>query len=237
MKSVSDRRRIRFVIITGAILFVLSAFFLIQSEFKVYRLFRAGICLTFLFFLLKFSRMPISKTLIFFISFYGASSLMSIWYEYEVAAVLTLVLNTLAYISLIIALLPKTSFKMNLAFKIIFILLVLVNGYLLYLLIEMIRDFGQGNTTYALMLISTFTGVILGFLALLYNHTFGSKASIVFCVFVFGIIFAEVFRAIGYYDFGYGDAAVYLARILLIVSLGYLVYFSMLPKELDEQLP
>ena len=161
---------------------------------------------------------------------------MTIWYEVEIAAILTLVLNTLAYISLIMALLPKTSFNMNVSFKVIFILLVLVNGYLLYLLIDMIRDIGLDNLTYALMLISTFTIVTLGFLALLYNHTFGSKVSMVFCVFVFGIIFAEVFRAIGYYNFGYGDAAVYLARILLIASLGSLVYFSMLPKELDEHL-
>jgi len=57
---------------------------------------------------------------------------------------------------------------------------------------------------------------------------FNSKLSMSFTLLIFLIIFAEIFRGIAYYDLGHSTAFVYLARILLVLSLYTLVHFSFL---------
>jgi predicted ferric reductase len=89
---------------------------------------------------------------------------------------------------------------------------------------------------YILMVLSTMTLFIAAFFALLYNHKYSSKGTLVFSIFIVLIVFAEVFRAIGYYNFAYGDVAVYIARILLIIASALVVHYSMLPKKEDEAL-
>lgn len=108
----------------------------------------------------------------------------------------------------------------------IFLLLAGVNAFLLYQLIQMIREIGYNNTQYIAVLVSSVVFIFLCFMALLYNYTNGTKASLLFLVFLFLLIFSDVFRAIGYYDFAFGDAAVYVARLLLIIATACLIHYS-----------
>ena len=78
------------------------------------------------------------------------------------------------------------------------------------------------------MVLSAFCGILLAFMALFYNHYFNSKLSMGFTLLVFLIIFAEIFRGIGYYDLAYSTLFVYLARIFLVLSVYTLVHFSFL---------
>ncbi len=115
---------------------------------------------------------------------------------------------------------------MNGIYWIIFLLLISVNAYLLFELAAMIMDADGSNKTFVFLIVSSIGVVFMGMTTLLYNFTQSTAASLVFTVAVFALIFAEVFRAIGYYDFAYGNVAVYIARILLILSSALLVHYT-----------
>ena len=57
-----------------------------------------------------------------------------------------------------------------------------------------------------------------------------------FTFFIFIIIFAEIFRGIGYYNLAEGILFVYLARIFLVLGICVLVHFSFLDIKGDKNL-
>ena len=118
----------------------------------------------------------------------------------------------------------------------IFVVLVLFNAILLYEFVAMMKSYAGSAMHYVFMLLGAMSLVVVGFLALLYNYQYSSKSSLILTLFVFLIIFSEVFRGIAYYDFAFGDLAVYVARILLIVGSFLIVHFSLLDKPKDELL-
>jgi hypothetical protein len=172
-----------------------------------------------------------------FLLFYGVSSFATIWYENNVVATLAMGLNFIAYIFLIVAVLPKVHFKkMNTPLTIVFLLLVIINGYLLYEFIQMIKDFTLSKSHYLITLIGAMSLVLLGFLALLYNYIYSTKPTLIFTFFVMSIIFSEIFRATAYYEFAYGNIAVYTARALLLIGLSLMVHYEMAAKKENELL-
>jgi hypothetical protein len=98
------------------------------------------------------------------------------------------------------------------------------------------QSFAGSSTHYLFMMLSAMNLVVVGFLALLYNYQYSSKNSLVFVLFIFLIIFSEVFRGIAYYDFAYGDIAVYTARVLLIIGSALVVHYACIKKDKDEEL-
>ena len=172
-----------------------------------------------------------------FFLLYGASNIAAVWYENTTLATLSMILNFCAILFLIWAILPKVSLKnMSWWLIIIFVIMVLLNAYLLYEFVAMMKSFAGSSTHYLFMMLSAMSMVVVGFLALLYNYQYSSKSSLVLVFFVFLLIFSEVFRGIAYYDFAYGNFAVYAARLLLIIGTSLLVHHALLVKDKDEEL-
>ncbi|MGJ8666689.1 MAG: hypothetical protein ACSHW7_10005 [Patiriisocius sp.] len=200
-----------------------------QRDFFTYRMLRAIVSFVFLAYLCYIHRVTTSKLLALFFLLFGASSLLSIWYELPEISEIMLGLNFLSYMSLILYLKPKIIIKrMNGFYWIVFLLLISVNAYLLFELAAMIMYADGSKRTFVFLIVSSIGVVCMGMTTLLYNFTQSTAASLVFTVAVFALIFAEVFRAIGYYDFAYGNVAVYIARILLILSSALLVHYTVI---------
>jgi len=224
-------------IFLAILLFALGVYLHSIDNFLAYRGLRGFTCFAYLGLIFFTLRDRINFHLAVFLLFYGTSSFATIWYENNMIAILSTILNVISFLLLIWALLPKVNFrKMNKPFLIGFILVMLVNGYLLYRLIEMISNMSLSNTHLVLLAISTMALLFVGFLTLLYNHEYSTKGTVIFLMFVFQIIFAEVFRALAYYDLAYGNAAVHIARILLLGSMISLLNYSLAEKTNAEML-
>jgi hypothetical protein len=228
-----QKSHIRVVALLSALLFLASIYFYNADNLPVYRALRGVICFSFLLVLFFYKRNAVNWIAGAFLILFGSASVAGIWYETS----MSLILNLSAFMVLIGALSPKVSFKkLNIYFAAFCILLVLVNAYLLYNFIEMIRDFALGELHYFLVMIGSMLLVITGFLSLLYNHKFSSKVSLIFTMFVFVLIFAEVFRAIAYYNFAYENFSVYMSRALLLLGCSLLVHYELTEKKPAEVL-
>lgn len=198
-------------------------------NYFLFRLLRGIICYTTLAYLLIIHRKNIQKWLIGFLFFYGASSITTLWYENGIMASTSMILNFIAFLMLLWFIIPKFKIEnLTKTFTLLFILMVIVNGYLFFQFIELIKDMTLNYTQYIFMILSAFCGILLGFLALFYNHFYNTQQSMAFVLLVFLIIFSEVFRGIGYYNLVNGFVFVYLARIFLVLALYFLVHFSFL---------
>ena len=226
------------VILVISIIFLLSgAYFHEVYNFTVYRLIRGIIPLSILVLLYYYHGKKVYQPISFFLLFYGLSSVATIWYENNIVATLSMFLNFLSFLVLIWALLPKVDLKkMRGLFLVGFILMVLVNGFLIYNLVIMIKSMSLSNMHFIILSISTIALILTAFLVLLYNHTYSTRGTLTFSIFVFLIVFSEVFRALAYYDLAFGDVDVYIARILLIVAMCVLVHYSMIEKKKQEHL-
>ncbi|MEL6811580.1 MAG: hypothetical protein AAFP76_09620 [Bacteroidota bacterium] len=228
---------IKVLVVLSLLFLAVSIYFHSIENFVVYRALRGVICFVFLGAAFLLHKHRVHSLVVTFLLLYGGSSIATVWYENSVIATLSMALNFSAFMLLIGALSPKIAFKkMNVLFTAIFIILVLVNAYLLYIFIEMIRDFAHGELHYFMIMLGAMSLVIAGFLALLYNHQLSTKGSLLFTVFVFVLVFAEVFRAIAYYDFAYGNFSVYTARALLLLGVALLIHYDLIHKKTSEVL-
>jgi hypothetical protein len=198
-------------------------------NFFLFRLLRGIICYTTLFYLLFAHRKNIQKWIVGFLLFYGTSSVTSVWFENSTMAGISMILNFIAFIMLLWYIIPKFTLKnVTKTFTLLFIFLISVNGYLFIQFIELLKDMALSQTQYIFMILCAFCGILLGFLALFCNHFQPTPQSMAFTLLVFLIIFAEIFRAIGYYNLADGASFIYLGRIFLVLSLCVLVHFSFL---------
>ncbi|MGB3344398.1 MAG: hypothetical protein WBA61_10830 [Aequorivita sp.] len=171
-----------------------------------------------------------------FLIFLGLSSTAALWYENSIMATVTIVLDLISILVLIAYVLPKVRFKQIIKqLSLVFIVVVVINGYLLFQFIGLFKEMTLSTTHYVIIFLLAIGVVFLGFLTLAYNHFFHSGSTFVFTGFVFLFIFAEVFRAFGYYDLAYSVAFVYLARILLILAICTLVHFTFLVQKGIEE--
>tara|TARA_A100000171_G_scaffold30980_1_gene29281 strand:+ start:7498 stop:8232 length:735 start_codon:yes stop_codon:yes gene_type:complete len=237
IKAVQPRSYKKILLITSVVLVVASIFIHLLGNYPVYRLFRGLISLIFLGIVLAFSTKKVNQILVAFMFFYSVSSICTVWYENTAIAATSLFLNVFAYLFLIRAVWPKASFKnLGVVLSTVFAGLIIINGYLLYEFISKLKDLANGDATFSAMLLVSMSLVVLGFLSLLYNHSVNTKASLVFLIVAFLFVFAEIFRAIGYYDFGYGNTSVYIARVVLIIAIAMLSHFMLMPKNKEEKL-
>lgn len=223
---------------------ILAVFFILLSitvhffhNFFLFRLLRGIICYTTLFYLFIAHRGNIQKWLVGFLFFYGASSITTVWYENGIMASMSMILNFIAFLMLLWYIVPKFSLKkITKTFTLLFILMVIINGYLFLQLVELMKEMTLNYTQYIFMILSAFSGILLGFLALFYNHYDNTPHSMAFTLLVFLIIFAEIFRGIGYYNLTDSVGFVYLARTFFVLSLCVLVHFSFLDLKNTESL-
>jgi len=221
----------------AVLFFIISFFVYYQENFEHYRLLRGVFCFIFLGLLFFYNKKNTNNNIFAFLACYGLSSVLTIWYENNILATLSMVLNFLSFLFLIRALLPKINFKkMNVFFSIIFIVMLAINGYLGYLLMDELQDMTLSNSHFIFLVLTSMAVIFSTFLALLYNHVYNTKGSLVFALFVFLLFFADVFRAVAYYDIVSGDFTVHISRTLLIVALCQLIHYTFIKKEKDELL-
>ena len=225
-----DTKRVKTIFLSiGILLFVLS---LIAHQFEnwdIYRGLRGIISFVGIALLLYFQGKRAPKKLLLFLLLYGSSSIVTIWYESQDFAVAAMALNAFSFLVLLMFIYPLVYFRrLDRFMLLVFVIMVCVIGYLMYEFVAMMQSFSTSSLHYAFILLSAMVGVLTSFFALLYNHNYASRASLAFTLFFFLLLFAEVFRGIGYYDFAFGDVAVFIARILLIVATFLLVKYSLL---------
>ncbi|MRT17082.1 hypothetical protein F3C99_08950 [Vitellibacter sp. q18] len=198
-------------------------------NFFLFRLLRGIICYTALAYLIVAQGKQLQKWLAGFLFFYGASSVATVWYENSTMATVAMALNFVAFLMLFWYVVPKFKLQhVTETFTFLFVLMIVVNGYLFFQLVELMKAMTLSGTQYVFMLLCACCGILLGFLALFHNHFYNTPQSMAFTLLIFLIIFAEIFRGIGYYDLGYSIIFVYLARIFLVLSLCTAVHFSFL---------
>jgi len=206
-------------------------------DFFLFRLLRGITCFIFLTLIYIAHGKKTNPLLGGFLFFYGLSSCATIWYEHNVIAIITMGLNCVAFLCLIRALLPKVTLRKMSTFLIVSgVIMNLINGYLLYLFLNMIQTMTLSSVHFLFIILNAMFLFLAAFCALLYNHTHSTRASLIFTTFMFLIVFCEVFRAIAYYDFAYGQIAVYATRGLLILAVAFLTRYTFAPKIESEQL-
>lgn len=233
------------IITIGALFFGLGIFFFYtnisffrgSSSFLAYRMLRGIICIAYLILMLVFQKKEPNFLLAYFLLFYGVSSLMTIWYENNFLATLSMGINAFSFFFLIIAIFPKIR-KMKIDSFVILssVIMLLFNGFLVYQFLNMFKEMTQSSIHFIFIVLSTFGIVFVSFLAILYNHKYSTNNSVLFSSFIFILLFAEVFRGIAYYDIAYGDFSAHFARFLLIVSLSFLTNYCFKTKNDDELL-
>lgn len=215
---------------------ILAVFFIVLSviihlfhNFFLYRLLRGIICYTALIYLLVAQRSHLQKWMAGFLFFYGASSVATVWYENAIMASVAMILNFVSFLMLLWYVVPKFKTEnLTKAFSLLFVVMIIINGYLFFQLVELMRAMTLSGTQYIFMLLSACCGILLAFLALFHNHFYNTPQSMAFTLLIFLIIFAEIFRGIGYYDLGQSVIFIYLARIFLVLALCTAVHFSFL---------
>lgn len=219
------------------VFFTVSMAIYVQSNFLSYRLMRAIICFGFLVLLLWYRKKRPVLVLCQFLFFYGVAGLMTLWYEIEWVAGLSIALSVAAYIVLIVALMAKVKLKgTSLILLMGAVVTYVIITYLLYELVEIIGNAASSNPLYLLIAVTAMIFILLSFLTILYNHRYSTKSTLVFSIFVFALIFSEIFRALGYYNIAYGIIAVYISRALFILGISLLVHYSLLNKKKEEVL-
>jgi len=232
-----QRKHITVAAVLSVLLFLLGVYLYRSNYQEFYRALRGVIPLSFLVVLFIYKGRNVNWLSVTFLLLFGAANILGIWYQTSVYGHLYMILNTCAFLLLIGAMSPKISFKkLNLYFASFSILLVLVNAYLLFVFVELIRDYALGELHYFLVMMSSMCLVITGIFSLLYNHRYSSKVSLLFTFFVFVLIFAEVFRVISFYDLAYENFSEHLSRALLLLGCSLLVHYEMVEKKAIEVL-
>lgn len=231
----TTRRAYRNYWLLGLLFFIASIVVHYFEVYSWYRGLRGVVTFFFLFIILKESINKQSIWTVLFLIFYGFSSILTIGYENKWLATAAMLFNCIAYLFLLFPLYKKVNFqKMNLWLTIVFLLLMGINGYLLYTFVTSLESLAHDIFHYGAIVLGAMELIVLAFLALLYNYVISNKNSLIFIGFVFTLIFGEVFRGLAYYDFGLENTAVYLARALVIIAMIFFTIYSLTDKKKEE---
>ncbi|MEL6811581.1 MAG: hypothetical protein AAFP76_09625 [Bacteroidota bacterium] len=179
--------------------------------------------------ILIFYGRSINKRIKLHLLLYGLSSVFTIWYENEWAAVASLVLSFLAMLASIWEIFPRLVFK-RMHYLIVSALLAvsIINGWLLYSFIDILSQSINSYYIVASIYLSTGTFFILTVLAFIYYNEANTSTSLVFVFYLIFLIFAEVFRGAGYYQVIDSVLGQYFARVLLVTATLLLYHYSLL---------
>ncbi len=217
------------LVVLSIIFIALSIILHLNENYFWYRLVRGIFCGIILIFLLMVQGKNVQKWIVGFLIFNGASCITMAWFEDKLMASATMVLAFISYMMFFFYIIPKVKIShFTKTFSLLFILLLLFNGYLFIQFIEAMRDLTLSETQHNFTLISGITGSLLGFFALYQNHIFNTQQSMTFMFVVIMLIFSGIFRGIGYYDLIVGNIFVYLSRILYVLALSVLFHLSVL---------
>ncbi|MFK5982267.1 MAG: hypothetical protein QM499_05075 [Flavobacteriaceae bacterium] len=208
-----------------------------EFDYMPYRLLRGVICFVYLIIITSFKKKESNKLISAFLFFYGASSIVTIWYENNFLATLSMGLNVLSFLSLIWAIFPKVNILKMDSFHILCLVVMLgINGFLGFQFIESFKEMTLSSLHFSFIAFNALGIVFLSYLSILYTHKYSTKNTMIFSGFIFLLLFTEVFRGVSYYDIAYGDLSAHIARALLIVSISFLVHYGFLAKTEEEAL-
>ncbi|MDC8006203.1 hypothetical protein POV27_19275 [Aureisphaera galaxeae] len=160
---------------------------------------------------------------------YSISSLLTLWYELDVFATLSMIVNGVSFIFLGILIFKKLEFRMpDRWFLASWILATLVIGWLMYSFLDILYNYVSSVRLFVAICFSSGIMFLLGVIAFLYNNQQNSRNSIIYVFFHLILAFAEMFRGVGYYDFVDSVSGQYIARFLLIASFTLFLRFSQL---------
>lgn len=164
-----------------------------------------------------------------FLIFYLVSSIFSLYYEIALAAYATLVSSIMAFVVLLLGLLPKLKRqKSSMTIYIGLIIVLIINSYLCLRLVVLIEDRFIGSWQLVLAYLQSMLMVLSCCLALLRNFQVSNRASLMLLVFVTCLCFSEVLRAIGYFDLAFVTSATIISRGLLIMACIVLIQHAVL---------
>ena len=163
---------------------------------------------------------------------YSLSSFLTIWYEISVFTEISLLIDALSLWFLVKLTYRKIKYQhLSKLFITGLIVVVLVNVWLIYSFLEIL--YGILDSLSVILSISTisFSFFVVTILAFVRTNESSSSASIVFVFFLIFLMFADMFRGMGYYGFVDSVYGQYIARVLLVIAFSVLSYFSLLQKK------
>lgn len=199
-----------------------------SEDFIIFRLLRSVSGFVFLILIIVFQKNIVSKYLLLFLTLYTLSSFLTVWYENIILATVSMGMNTFSFLMISFYLVIKIKnikidFFVIASFSLIFIFL----SYLGYHFIDSFKEFVLSGLHLVFIISGVVLIVINTFLSIIYNDKYSTKNSLMFLGFQITLLFAEVFRAIAYYNIGYDYIAVYIARALLIASMALFAFYSL----------
>ncbi|GAB5400525.1 MAG: hypothetical protein Aureis2KO_21100 [Aureisphaera sp.] len=184
------------------------------------------------FVIIAFSGFRENKMVLWYSLFYTLSSVLTLWYENNAIATWSMILNGSSFLFLIVLVVGKLEFKKpeNL-FLFSWIAVALINAWLMFMFLEILYEYISSLELFIAICFSCATFFILSVTTFLYNNEHNTRNSIVFIFFLVFLIFAEMFRGVGYYEFVDSINGQYFARFLLIISFTLLPRFTLLEVE------
>ena len=206
-----------------------------SGDFLVYRLLRSLSSFVFLMLIVIFQKNAVSKPLLLFILLYTLSSFLTVWYENNILATLSMGLNALSFLILSFYLFFKIK-NIKIDFFVIssFILIIIILSYLGYQFADSFKEHTLSGLHYVFIVSSVVFIVVNTFLGIIYNHKYNTKNSLIFMGFQITLLFAEVFRGIAYYTINDEYIVIHISRGLLIMSMALFSFYALFNNDSKE---
>ncbi len=226
MIKLSNIQHIRIAILLSVLLFILSMSIDPDQDYIYFRGLRALTAFSFLASLLVFEKSRVNSFALGFVFLHGFSSLLSIWYENDNIACITMLLNAIGFLLLLILIRSKVTLKRLDPIIIIAISVsAIVFGWLSFSFVEVLFDYIVSIPLLVIISIQMTIVYILHIYAFIYLNETNTGSSVLFVMFLILIVFSETFRGIGYYKIVDSALGQYTARFLLLGSYCFIYFF------------
>lgn len=208
-----------------------------SGDFLIYRLLRSLSSFVFLMLIVIFQKNVVSRFLLLFLSFYTLSSFLTVWYENNILATLSMGFNALSFLILSIYLYSKIkNVKIDSFIISSFVLIIVFLSNLGYQFTDSFKEFTLSKLHYVFIVSSAVFIVVNTFLGIVYNHKYSTKNSLIFMGFQITLLFAEVFRGIAYYIISDEYIVILVSRGLLLTSLALFSFYVLYNNDSEEVL-
>lgn len=155
------------------------------------------------------------------------SDLLMFYYEDQIASMATFIVRILAYILLVLAVVPELkNLKTNLFQKVVFVLVFSLNLFMLILLVDMVPEKFKYPFQDILFYAYGIAMISLVIASISYSNRYSNKTSFFFTAATLCLVFSDITSFIAYYlefyDFYFAD------RLFYILGMAGLVKFSSL---------
>ncbi len=220
-----ERHHKAVLITVGLALIVLNFFYSpVGEDFYAFRILRPVICFSYLI-LFLFGKNKNDLIQVFLIIF-AVSSLFSIWFHVQWVAILTMGLETIALFYLVKMVYRMVLFKNpGVLLSIALGVVAAICGLLLVAFINILSPYLETLFLVLTICALTATFFVLLVLAFIYHNEANSRDSLVFIFYLIFLVFSDMLRGAGYYEFVDPIISQQIGRALLIISYSLLCHF------------